>query len=126
VAKNVDAACSRYERALLRGRCSRRADGNVAEQVARYRERYAVVAEEDALIRDVLMEFSLPLTAYLGCANLARHLARLGRKYTQTTLRNVTREAVYGPLGLGLERQVIDRLCQAVLGFGLTELDTVL
>jgi len=118
--------CRRYERSLRRERCSRRADGDTTEQIARYRERCAVAAKEDALVRNVLAECGLPLAAYVGYANLARHLARLGRTYGSETLRNAVRAAVSEGTARGLNRQAIERLCREVLGVELTQLEAVL
>ncbi|MCX6844188.1 MAG: hypothetical protein NTX53_18155 [candidate division WOR-3 bacterium] len=106
-----------YEKALNKGRVSRRRSGKLEEQIAGHREGSAHAAVIADRLRPVLAERGIPGDRFVGCFAFAQKPGRYARNYSGETLRMAASDLIDLYEAKHLDRDVL--LAIAAILFGV-------
>ncbi len=114
----AERAARRYALKLKAGALRPRADGNIEDQIERFRAAAERADLRTAQLRRLLDELNVPFSLYVTYRAFTLHLDKLIRQYSHETLRQLASHALSRWTAHGCDPAVLKAICERV--FGLT------
>jgi hypothetical protein len=112
----------KYAAAILNHTNPCRGDGNMKEQVQRFVEsveRYQLMSRR---VREVLLEYGIPVAFHLVYRNFANRVLKVKDKFELLTRHIQILEAEQRAVMYGCDRQVLERICRDVLDYDVEKM----